>query len=116
MLAVRIPQGCAEGAIKRLCRTALMLDPAVAGTWNFMNCRLDRLAKAALPVIWQQLSAPRDIAVTLETDAKNNQGRKCHVQPQNRIVARCRQHRRRAPIGFCPASASEGRAICKCGG
>jgi len=39
-------------------------------TCNFVNCRLHRLAKAALPVIWQQPSAPRDIAVTLKIDGK----------------------------------------------
>jgi hypothetical protein len=39
-------------------------------TCNFVNCRLRRLAKAARPVIWQQPSAPRDIAVALEIAAK----------------------------------------------
>jgi hypothetical protein len=39
-------------------------------TWNVMNFRLHRLAKAALPVVWQQPSAPGDIAVALKIDGK----------------------------------------------
>ena len=90
-------------------RQQLPLHAADTRTCNFMNCRLRRLAKAALPVIWQQPSAPRDIAVALEIDGKIIEG-ECHVQPENVLVARRRRHRR-APIGLCPASITEGRAM-----
>ena len=55
--------------------------------------------------------AARDIALKIDGKAIKEE---CHGQPQNLLVAR-RWWYRRAPLGFRPTDAADGRALRKCG-